>query len=287
MPTRERPDELDRWQVKVDDAHINLKQRVITCYASTWEPDAQGDAVLPTAFDATLRERKLTEIPLYWLHRHEEVPVGRPLALQPDAKGLHAVARLFRTARGDEVLAYCAEMLAAGEAPGVSIGFIVNGVDWRRVNGKTVRAITALDLKEISLTPPHRQANKGSVVLSTKSAATFAPVRSREDLQADLVELDGYLGELQAKERDACVAAQAQDRERRAAVRELEWWSYLHNGGPDPRKTEQRKMAREVEARVQAELAADRDEIARRARAEAESRQAREWWLRNVGRPGK
>lgn len=186
--------ELDTIQVelKADDAGVDKRRREIWGYASTWgpAPDLHGDVILPGAFDASLRGRKAAEFPVFWRHDTSQVPIGRPVSITPDGRGLHTVTRIFKTQRGDELLAMCAECLAAGAAPGLSIGFLTKQADWRQVNGRTVRAITQVDLREYSFTEPLGQANRGCVVLSVKSAATFAPPHTLAELRAELAALD-------------------------------------------------------------------------------------------------
>jgi HK97 family phage prohead protease len=290
MPTRERLDDLDYFAVtlKAEDVDVDTRRREIWALASTPAPDVQGDCVLPSAFTRTLQERKPAEIGVYWMHQYRDIPLGRPLKLEANERGLMTISRIFKTARGDELLEMTRELLAAGSAPGTSIGFRTVRADHRKVNGKTVRCVTDLDLHEYSFTPPNAQANRGSVVLGLKSAAAFPPpVHSRAELEAELVELDGYLSELQATEQQEFYALQAKTAEYRRELVELDGWAWRHGIGEDPREREQRQMVAEVERKVAAQIAADRDEIAAKARAEREREAARLWWARNTGRVGK
>jgi HK97 family phage prohead protease len=284
MPRDVRSDDLDYLSVelKAEDVDVNVRRREIWALASTPAPDAQGDAVLPEAFARTLREKQPGEIPVFWRHDYSQLPLGRPVKLEADARGLMTITRTFKTARGDELLAMAAELLEGGTPLGVSVGFKTRAADYRKVGDKTVRCIRDLDLAEYSFTPPNGQANRGAVVLSVKSLTAWpAPVRSRDELLAVLGELDEALAGFDRAEQDEYVAMQAKTREYRQALDALDRWSWLH-GGPDPRQAEQAKLARDVERRVQAELREQREAIEAKARAEAESRQAREWWERNL-----
>jgi len=127
--------------------------------------DLGDDIVLPGAFKTTL-ERKARpgggghRIPLLWQHDVSE-PIGKPIALEEDSKGLLSVDLISRTKRGDEAL-----VLAEDEVIwGGSIGF--NTIKSTR-DKAGVRSISELDLFERSLVtfPMNEQAQ----IMSVKSS---------------------------------------------------------------------------------------------------------------------
>lgn len=283
--------ELDKLNInlKSSDTGVDQRKREIWAYASTWEVDVQNDQILPGAFDATLKERKLSEIPVFWAHDVKAVPLGRPLAMEPDSRGLLTVTKVFRTERGSELLHYCAEMLDAGSAPGLSIGFMTKSADYRRMNSKTVRCIGQVDLREYSFCPPMTQANRGSVVLSVKSAALFAPPQAIDDYKQELAEIDAWLIEARRKEIEARWHEREQEKEWRRELDEIENYLFVHAGRPDPAPARKARLEAEVKARVERELAADHaDSLARFQREEAKQRRVEEWkafrlwWARNL-----
>lgn len=81
----------------------SVEGRTITGYAAYFgNRDKVGDIIDPGAFKKTLKERK-SRIKVYYNHH---LPLGKPVVVQEDEKGLYTESRITQTARGDEVLEY-------------------------------------------------------------------------------------------------------------------------------------------------------------------------------------
>ncbi len=135
-------------------------------YASTFgNLDLVGDVIHPGAFTKTLAERG-GKVRLLWQHDTTE-PIGKPLELREDAKGLYIKAKVSDTSRGRDALA----LLRDGAIDSMSIGYdvIPSGVDFSKgSDGKTVRNLRELKLYEVSLVS--FPANEQATVLSVKGA---------------------------------------------------------------------------------------------------------------------
>lgn len=103
-------------------------------------PDRGGDVVRAGAFARALQGRAET-VPLLWQHDPAR-PIGRIEYLQEDRRGLRVIGRLSGGAAGREAAA----LLEEGAVRGLSFGYRV-----RASEGATPRALTELDLVEISL----------------------------------------------------------------------------------------------------------------------------------------
>jgi hypothetical protein len=108
------------------------------------------DAYVPTiiepgAFTKTIREQ-FDRIKILWQHQTDE-PIGRPLELREDERGLYVRAQLSATSRGDEA----ARLLRDGVLNELSIGFDVLRFYMDTSGHEPVRHITELRLWEISL----------------------------------------------------------------------------------------------------------------------------------------
>lgn len=100
-------------------------------YAAVFDRvDRGGDVVRAGAFG------QVGPVPLLWQHRG--IPVGVVEHAEPDDKGLRVIARV------DD--ARLAELVRSGAVDGLSFGYRV-----RAAERGAVRALTALDLVEISL----------------------------------------------------------------------------------------------------------------------------------------
>lgn len=93
-------------------------KRTIEGYASVFDVLDRGrDIVRPGAFAESIKSRK-NRIPLLWQHDPIK-PIGAPLELFEDSRGLYFKDRIAKTRLGDETL----ELVSAGVVDGVSIGY--------------------------------------------------------------------------------------------------------------------------------------------------------------------
>lgn len=100
----------------------NKGKRQIEGYASTYEKDLVGDVVQKGAFSKTIAERFPThQIKILWQH-DSNFPIGLPIAIEEDSKGLHVVGKLTEgVQKADEALA----LIEAGVIDTFSIGYDV------------------------------------------------------------------------------------------------------------------------------------------------------------------
>lgn len=99
------------------------EDRIFEGYASTWDKDLGGDQILQGAFSKTIQERffhhpKKSGIKILWQHNE---PLGLPLHLEEDSKGLYVKGRISKTRLGDEAL----ELMRDGVVDQMSIGYDV------------------------------------------------------------------------------------------------------------------------------------------------------------------
>ena len=104
-------------------------------------PDRGGDIVRAGAFARALKRRGAHAVPLLWQHRPGR-PIGRIEYLREDRRGLRVIARLSAGGAGRAAAA----LLKQGRVGGLSFGYRV-----RAAHGEGPRALTELDLVEISL----------------------------------------------------------------------------------------------------------------------------------------
>lgn len=145
---------------------LDTEGRTIEGYASVFGVrDLGADIVHPGAFRKTLAERG-NKVRFLWQHNTAE-PIGKPIAMAEDDRGLFFKAIISDTARGRDALA----LLKDGAISGLSIGYdaIPGGTDISKdASGVTVRNLRELRLWEVSLVsmPMNEQAE----VLALKAA---------------------------------------------------------------------------------------------------------------------
>lgn len=146
---------------------VDPEGRTFEGYAAAFGNIDQTDDILhPGAFKKTLTERG-PKIKLLWQHSTDE-PIGRPLELREDQRGLFIRALVSDTRRGRDALALLKDQ-AIFE---MSIGYEVpkGGSDYTKdTGGKLIRNLREVKLWEVSLvTFP---ANEEAVVTAVKEAA--------------------------------------------------------------------------------------------------------------------
>ena len=126
---------------------LDYEGRTITGYASTFgNTDLGGDVIHKGAFAKTLAERG-NKVRFLWQHNPHE-PLGKPLEMREDDRGLYIKAVISDTARGRDALA----LLQDGAISGLSIGYDAIGTDMGKADeGDTVRNLREIRLWEFSL----------------------------------------------------------------------------------------------------------------------------------------
>lgn len=126
-------------QFKADD--IDTSQRIISGYAATWDLDQGGDIIKRGAFKKTLSERA-DRVKVLWQHNE---PLGKPVSMIEDSKGLLIEARISKTRLGDEAL----ELMKDGVVDQMSIGYIIPAGK-SNYNSEGNRIISEMKLLEFS-----------------------------------------------------------------------------------------------------------------------------------------
>lgn len=103
------------------ETKVDHKKRTIEGYASTFgNRDRVGDIVQKGAFKKTIAERfangSKKDIKVLWQHFH---PIGLPIHMEEDSKGLYTVSKIAKTPQGDEALILADE----GVVDKMSIGY--------------------------------------------------------------------------------------------------------------------------------------------------------------------
>jgi HK97 family phage prohead protease len=167
---------------------VDPAQRIIEGYASvTGNEDNNGDVVDSGAFAETLKSQKPSDIPVFVGHKHNELPVGMPLVIREDARGLYTRTKVFPTKAGDDLLAVAQASLDGGRGLGMSIGYAPTDTKWESKDGQQVRHITNLYLGEYSFTamPANESARIMAIKsrLATKAVAAMSAEERRSEVQ--------------------------------------------------------------------------------------------------------
>lgn len=127
-------------QFKAED--VDTESRIISGYASTYDLDQGGDIIVRGAFQKTL-ETNAKRVKVLWQH-NSQMPIGRPVKMQEDERGLYVESYIAKTRQGDEAL----ELAKEGIIDAMSIGYTVDERDYK---DDGVRVIKELSLMEYSL----------------------------------------------------------------------------------------------------------------------------------------
>ncbi len=150
------------------EAKLSSDRRRFEAYASTFgNVDHDNDIVLQGAFTKTISEAfPANKIKVLWQHNWAQ-PIGRPVAMSQDSKGLYTETELSKTTLANDAAA----LLDDGVIDKLSIGFwIPAGKSATRPDG--VREIAEVALMEYSLvTFP---ANDQAVVTGLKALREMA-----------------------------------------------------------------------------------------------------------------
>lgn len=137
---------------------VDAEKRIVSGYASTYDLDQGGDIIIKGAFAKTL-ETGSKRVKVLWQH-NSQMPIGRPISMTEDDKGLFVESYIAKTRQGDEAL----ELAKEGIIDSMSIGYMVNQSEDK---DDGVRVISELTLMEYSLvTWPM---NESAVITGVKS----------------------------------------------------------------------------------------------------------------------
>lgn len=208
----------------------NENKREIEAYASTFgNADLVNDIVMKGSFSKTLNERfaggSRNGIKVLWQHM-PSMPLGLPIHMEEDSKGLYTVSRISKTARGDEAI----ELVKDKVVDKMSIGYDVIKDDY---NSEGARLLKELKLYEYSLVtfPANEQAD----ILGAKSM----------DQLSGLLEIVGVsdMGGLFSSKAGAVMSAANIDKVKRAieALNEI-----LSAAGVEPGKSTQQSNVKNI-----------------------------------------
>ena len=159
---------MDRLAASLEIKAVDDGQRLIEGYAAAWSLDRVGDVIDVKAFDRTLREKPPADVAVFVGHQHDALPVGEALELRPDGHGLHTKTRVLEGPQGDQLLAAARRGLL-----GLSIGYRVRSSKPDRLDGKTVRRLTDVDLVEYSFAAKATIANPAALITSVKQEGSM------------------------------------------------------------------------------------------------------------------
>lgn len=149
---------------------LNEESRTFEGYASTFgNKDYVNDIVMPGAFKKTILERfpkKMIKV----LYQHQE-PIGIPLHMEEDSKGLYVKAHVSRTTLGNDVL----ELMRDGVIDRMSIGYDIVQDEIDRNEG--TRLLKELRLFEFS--PVTFPANDEAIISQVKSITDMEQLLSK------------------------------------------------------------------------------------------------------------
>lgn len=159
-------------------------QRVISGYAAIiGNIDLGNDIIEPGAFTKTLGRKQPSEIGVFIGHDTSSLPVGIPITLRVDGKGLYSETLVKPGPVGDDLLATAQFMAAHGRPLGQSIGYRVapGGAAMDRVNGKTVRRLKEIDLHEYSFAAGMAVMNPEALTTGVKTGGGMYTVGKTSD----------------------------------------------------------------------------------------------------------
>lgn len=159
---------LSKMEVKIgtiDSIKSEGDGRTITGYANVKNIiDKGGDVVVDGAYadlEATLKEG-------FVCRNHDwGNPVGHFTELKEDDYGLYFEAHIYDTEEGNDLLKVIKERVAAEKTVGLSIGFFAKGYEFGEFQGRRVRFLKEVAVKEVTVTMVPM--NGESTVLGTKS----------------------------------------------------------------------------------------------------------------------
>ncbi|HEX6968102.1 MAG TPA: HK97 family phage prohead protease [Micromonosporaceae bacterium] len=195
----------------LDDIEVSRSYadgRTVEAYAAVFDTpveiqDVHGhyiERIAPTAFDKTLRERGASRVGVYYHHGMTlygtpsdlgSVPIGQPLEIRADGRGLRTVTRFNKSPLADSVL----EAIRAGDIRGYSFrGRIFQSNPDRvprRRPGEPLPEVTRTELGLFEYGPTPTPAYESAAILAVRSAEQVAQSIAGldDDQRAELVRL--------------------------------------------------------------------------------------------------
>ncbi len=147
------PLELKRTRFELAIKQVDLEAGTFEGHASIFGIPDDGmppDIILPGAFAKTIQEwgpKGANRIKVLALHRSDWLPIGRPLELAEDAKGLGFLAKISTTVLGTDVLT----LMRDGVLTEMSIGFQTIKADFdQKTNARLVREVRLFEISPVT-----------------------------------------------------------------------------------------------------------------------------------------
>ena len=150
--------ELKSYEIK--ESAINMDERTFKGYASTFDLDQVDDIIHPGAFRKSIQEAfPAKKIKVLWQHWE---PLGMPVEMYEDAKGLYVKAKVSKTTLGDEAL----ELMRDGVVDKMSIGFKIpkGKCDYSDDGVRNIREVQLLEFSPVTF-----PANEAAVITGVKN----------------------------------------------------------------------------------------------------------------------
>ena len=142
------------------ESNVSLKERTFEGYASTFDLDQVDDIIHKGAFQKSINESFPSgKIKVLWQHQD---PIGLPLEMTEDSKGLFVRAKVSKTRLGDEAL----ELMSDRVVDRMSIGFSIPQ-NKSEFDEKGTRHIREIKLFEFS--PVTFPANESALITGVKN----------------------------------------------------------------------------------------------------------------------
>lgn len=181
--------------VKFDGAMVDPDARTFEGYAAAYgNTDTDNDVIEQGAFAKSIQEAfPAKRIKVLWQHETNQ-PIGLPVEMREDSKGLWVKSRISKTAKGDEAL----ELMRDGVINRLSVGFSIP-TGKSQVDAKGIRRIQEGKLFEYSLvTWPANDRAIITGVKTLKELREFADgntlnAKARNELLAELASITALL----------------------------------------------------------------------------------------------
>jgi HK97 family phage prohead protease len=177
------------------EADIDPDARTFEGYAAAYgNTDSDNDVIEQGAFAKSIKEGfPAKRIKVLWQHK-ADMPIGLPIDMREDSKGLWVKSRISKTAKGDEAI----ELMRDGVIDRLSVGFSIPGGK-SAIDGQGIRHIYEGKLFEYSLvTWPANDQAIITGVKTLKEMREFAEggslsTKAREELLSELASITALL----------------------------------------------------------------------------------------------
>lgn len=151
-----------------------IKDRVFSGYAAAYgNVDHDGDVLHPGVFAKSIKEGfPAGKIKVLWQHRD---PLGMPVAMHEDEKGLFVEAKISKTALGDEAI----ELIKDGVVDSMSVGFrlVKDKFDYDASGVRHIREGALVEFSAVTF-----PANEQAIITGIKSLREMLYYTQQHDL---------------------------------------------------------------------------------------------------------